>query len=447
MIQPERIYKIKSGISADGPVIYRMSRDQRVFDNHALLFAQEKALEMKRPLIVLFCLADNFHGAGKRQFGFMLRGLSDIKKRLGELNIPFVIRQGNPGIEAAEFVNEIKACTLITDFDPLKIKSKWNKETAGLINIPFFEVDTHNVIPCRHVSNKTEFAAYTIRPKIHKQLAEFLAEPGTPEKHPFAMETDFPGGETEPLDLINNYQGGPDEVEGVVSGEYAAHKRLNFFMENILPQYAEKRNDPNEDMVSGLSAYLHFGQISALRIALELMKNYPDDENRKAFLEELIVRKELADNFCFYNPDYDNFNGFHDWAKKTLNEHRDDRREYLYKIDILENGQTHDGLWNAAQKQMLREGRMQGWLRMYWAKKILEWTESPEQAMEYAIRLNDTYQLDGRDPNGYAGIAWSIGGVHDRAWQERPVFGKVRYMNYNGAKRKFDVNGFVKKYN
>jgi deoxyribodipyrimidine photo-lyase len=192
---------------------------------------------------------------------------------------------------------------------------------------------------------------------------------------------------------------------------------------------------------------LHYGQVSAQRLAFQVQTLLGvNSESQEAYLEELIVRRELADNYCFYNSNYDNFNGFPDWAKKTLNEHRFDKREFLYSCDEFELAKTHDPLWNAAQNQMVRDGKMHGFLRMYWAKKILEWTPSPEEAQAIAIYLNDKYELDGIDPNGYTGINWSIGGVHDRAWTERPVFGKIRFMNYAGCKRKFDVIGFQEKY-
>jgi deoxyribodipyrimidine photo-lyase len=220
---------------------------------------------------------------------------------------------------------------------------------------------------------------------------------------------------------------------------------LGQFIAERLPGYDTDRNDPNRSGQSGLSPYLHFGQISAQRVALEVRKADARPEAKAAFLEELIVRRELSDNFCFYNPAYDSFEGFHSWAKATLNAHREDRRQFLYSLRQLEAGGSHDPLWNAAQKEMVATGKMHGYLRMYWAKKVLEWTPSPEEAIAIAIYLNDRYSLDGRDPNGYAGIAWSIGGVHDRAWGERPVFGKIRYMSYEGCRRKFGVDRYIKK--
>ena len=221
---------------------------------------------------------------------------------------------------------------------------------------------------------------------------------------------------------------------------------MDDFLAKKLDSYLTLRNDPTKDGVSDLSPYLHFGQISAQRVVLEVEKSKADPESKKAFLDEILVWKEIADNFCYYNPLYDSFESFPNWVKESLNAHRHDRREYLYTLEEFEAGKTHDPLWNASQMELLSRGKMHGYMRMYWAKKILEWSESPEKALEIAIYLNDRYELDGRDPNGYAGIAWSIGGVHDRAWKERKIIGKLRYMSYEGCKRKFNVNAYISKY-
>jgi deoxyribodipyrimidine photo-lyase len=226
-------------------------------------------------------------------------------------------------------------------------------------------------------------------------------------------------------------------------GEGAAMTMLERFLMTRLANYAQDKNDPALNATSALSPYLHFGHLSAQRAALEILKNFPRSPGNDAFLEELIVRRELADNFCYYNPQYDSLNGIKAWARKSLNEHRNDRREYLYTEDQFESAGTHDMLWNAAQSEMMKAGRMHGYMRMYWAKKILEWSHSPEEALKTALYLNDKYQLDGRDPNGYTGCIWSIGGVHDRAWAERNVFGKIRFMNRNGCERKFDVRKYI----
>jgi deoxyribodipyrimidine photo-lyase len=234
------------------------------------------------------------------------------------------------------------------------------------------------------------------------------------------------------------------EVGWLVPGEKAARAWLKRFISRKLADYDLRRNNPTIDGQSGLSPYLHFGQISAQRVALEVKSAAGiSQKNKESFLEELVIRRELADNFCFYNPLYDSYEGFPKWAQESLAKHKKDKREYIYTLQEFEQAKTHDALWNAAQIEMVRTGKMHGYMRMYWAKKILEWSISPEEAMKIAIQLNDMYELDGRDPNGYVGVAWSIGGVHDRAWFERSVFGKVRYMNYNGCKSKFDVKKYI----
>jgi deoxyribodipyrimidine photo-lyase len=220
---------------------------------------------------------------------------------------------------------------------------------------------------------------------------------------------------------------------------------LNRFIKNGLPLYRRNRNNPVLGGQSGLSPYLHFGHISAQRIALEITSRAEPDANADAFLEELIVRRELSDNFCFYNGRYDSFEGFPDWAKNTLLQHALDPRPAVVTFRELEQGETRDPMWNAAQMEMVKTGKMHGYMRMYWAKKILEWSPRPEEALETALVLNDKYELDGCDPNGAAGCAWSIGGVHDRAWGERPVFGKIRAMSAGGLESKMDARGYIKK--
>jgi deoxyribodipyrimidine photo-lyase len=230
----------------------------------------------------------------------------------------------------------------------------------------------------------------------------------------------------------------------VKAGEAAASMAAFDFVQQRLENYPNSRNNPLLGGQSGLSPYLHFGQLSPQRLAWMVSRSDLPVETKETFLEELVVRRELADNFCYYEPAYDRIEGFPDWARKTLDQHRNDKRAYVYSLAELENGNTHEILWNACQQDLVQSGKLHGFLRMYWAKKILEWTPDPESALEYAITLNDRYSLDGRDPNGYTGIAWSLGGVHDRAWRERSVFGKVRYMNEAGCRRKFDVERYIK---
>jgi deoxyribodipyrimidine photo-lyase len=424
-------------------VLYWMSRDQRVQDNWALLYAQELALAMHQPLGVGFCLAPSFLGATYRQYGFMLQGLREVAQDLERLNIPFFLLRGYPPQELARFVENQPIGALVSDFSPLRLVREWRSAAAQNLNISLEEVDAHNIVPCWLASPKAEYGAYTLRPKLKRLLPEFLEDFPRLVRHPVTWVGKRPEIPWENLITTLAIDRTVPEVNWLTPGERAAHSSLTDFLENKLPFYQEKRNDPTQEGQSDLSPYLHFGQLAPHRVALEVDERQGHDASREAFLEELIVRRELSDNYCFYQPHYDSFAGFPAWAQKTLNQHREDRREYRYSPETLESAQTHDELWNAAQQEMVQRGKMHGYMRMYWAKKILEWTASPEEAQAQAIYLNDKYELDGRDPNGYAGVAWSIGGVHDRAWFERPVFGKIRYMSYKGCRGKFNVEAYV----
>ncbi len=437
---------LQSGEFDGRAVLYWMSRDQRVNDNWALTYTQEKAFEYEVPVIVVFCLQTQFLGASERHFGFMLRGLEEVAETLSECQIPLVLREGDPAEVIPAVITEHNVGLLVSDFSPLRIKREWNEKLLSEISIPYHEVDAHNVVPVWETSEKKEFAAHTIRKKIHAALPEFLHDLPELEKHPYP--SDVQSSPVRPDEFLKrvDFANHVPEVDWLTPGETAGKERMWQFIEGPLTEYDDARNDPNEDVLSDLSPYYHFGQLASQRVAVEIdSRPGTRTEDKEAYLEELIVRKELSDNFCFYEPKYDSFEGFPDWAKKTLNEHRDDERDYIYPAEEFEEARTHDDLWNAAQMEMVKYGKMHGFMRMYWAKKILEWTESPERALEIGIWLNDKYELDGRDPNGYVGVAWSVGGVHDRAWQERPVYGKVRYMNKNGCKRKFDVDAYVEK--
>ncbi|MEI6824774.1 MAG: deoxyribodipyrimidine photo-lyase [Desulfuromonadales bacterium] len=447
-VNPLRInHRNQIAVPPDGAVVYWMGRDQRVADNWALLHAQSLALARQTPLAVVFTLADSFLGATLRQFGFMLRGLSHVAGRLHELGIPFILLRGNPPDEMCRFIRQHNVGLLVTDFDPLRIKRSWHDQVARSVPVPCIEVDAHNIVPCRVASSKQEFGAYTLRPKINRLLSDFLDDFPPVVKHPFPWLSPVKEFDVEATLSGITVDRSVAEISGLTPGEQGGRARLDHFINNGLALYETERNDPCRHGQSGLSPWLHFGQLSAQRVALEVLRQLNTSPSSEAFLEELIVRRELADNFCLYNSSYDRVEGFPDWAQRTISEHRHDLREYLYTPEQLETSQTHDPLWNAAQLAMVATGTMHGYLRMYWAKKILEWSPSPEDAMATAIMLNDRYQLDGRDPNGYAGIAWSIGGVHDRAWGERPVFGKIRFMNYKGCLRKFAVAEYIARHN
>ena len=425
-----------------GNVVYWMQRDRRFHNNWALIHAQNIAIKYKVPLTVFYSLNGNFANANPRQYGFLLRGLSETIEVFKKHNIPFHLRRGDVLTSLHNYISSSNTGYLITDFSPLKVYKKRLNKIIEDIEIPVDMVDAHNIIPAWIVSDKQEFAAHTIRRKIHILLDSFLHSFPKVISHPFNVniehETIDPDAILRELQIDNSVQ----EVNWINPGENEGKRSLKTYLNERMDVTGESRNDPNKDSLSNLSPYIHFGQLSAQEIALQVIAT-EDSVGKDTFLEQLIVRRELSDNFCYYNDDYDSFNGFHSWAQKTLNEHREDQREYLYSSSEFENANTHDKLWNAAQHQMIVSGKMHGFMRMYWAKKILEWSEDPEAALQIAIDLNDKYELDGRDPNGYTGIAWSIGGIHDRPWFERPVFGKVRYMNYNGCKRKFDVNKYI----
>jgi deoxyribodipyrimidine photo-lyase len=324
------------------------------------------------------------------------------------------------------------------------------ESVSQAISIPLFQVDAHNIVPAWTASSKQEWSARTFRTKIHRLLPAFLEEIPAPSVQDTAWKGDTDNdweaamlAGTAGIDLNDANSWTPPP------GEEAAISTLLDFAANRLEAYETARNDPGKQGQSGLSPYLHFGQIAAQRAAIEVISrrntSEATDRSAGAFLEELIVRRELSENFCRYNPHYDSVIGFPQWARTTLDEHRDDPRDYVYSMKELENAATHDEIWNAAQTEMVITGKMHGYLRMYWAKKILEWSPSPDAALFAVIELNDRHELDGRDPNGYAGAAWSVGGVHDRAFARRAVFGKIRYMSGGGLRRKFDMKAYLRR--
>ncbi len=332
-----------------GSVFYLMSREQRVNDNWALIFAKEIATKNNNNLNVVFFLAPHFLEATLRQYDFMIKGLMEIEEKLSKLNVPFFLILGDPAQKIPAFFKKNNPGAVITDFDPLKIKKQWKEKLLKNINCKVFEVDAHNIVPCFFASQKQEFAAYTIRPKIKKLLPEFL--------------TPFPKIEKQNRGVIRNekinwekiYQSlkvnkNVTPIKWINPGEKSSKKELENFVKNRLQNYHKDRNNPLLNGQSNLSPYLHFGNLSSQRVALRVQKINTLSHAKEDFLEELIVRKELSDNFCYYNNNYDNFNGFPNWAKETLNKHRQDKRPYLYNYQKLENAITHDELWNASQR-------------------------------------------------------------------------------------------------
>ncbi len=425
-------------------VVYWMQRSQRALDNHALNVAVKTANWLEKPLVVFFGLTAHAHHANYRHYAFMLRGLQDIASGLRRRKIGFVLRR-SPDHGLLRFCSEVQPALLIGDENPMRQAELSKTKVAQKIRLPFWTVDADVIVPSR-LLGREHYAARTIRPKIHQWLPQFLKPMSNPRaKIAWKMPSHLRFLQVSPSLL----DGLPVDrsvaaVPSLVGGADAAAVVLKRFIKRRLKNYAANRNHPELDGTSQLSPYLHFGHIGPQTVACAVRDAEAPPQDRKAFLEELIVRRELAINFVRFNPNYDNFDSCEPWADRTLRLHARDARAHLYKEEQLENAETHDPLWNAAQKQMVLTGWMHGYLRMYWAKKILEWSPSAAEAYQIAVRLNDRYEVDGRDPNGYAGIAWAIVGKHDRAWgPERPVYGKIRYMSFASTSRKFDSKTYI----
>lgn len=445
MNENKRIKVLNEGENTDGEyVLYWMHSAQRVKYNYSLNFAIKRSNDLKKPLLVLFIVTDSYPEANLRHYKFMLEGLYELKQEFEELNIRFMIIKG-------EIISEVirigkKAIEIITDRSYLRIGRQWIEEIKSSIKKNFYELDSSLIVAVDESSDKEEYSAATIRRKISKLIDDNLFEISFMKNEINRLEIkdknemNFKTVESFLAELnIDRTVSGVDKFIGSYS---KAKERLEDFIENKLRRYESESNDPSKELNSYLSPYLHFGQISDIEIALRVK----EIDYSSAFLEQVIVRRALAFNFVYYNDFYDKYeNMTYSWALESLEKHKDDRREFIYDLEDLENIRTHDRYWNAAQNEMLKTGFMHNYMRMYWAKKIIEWSISPKKAYENILYLNNKYLLDGRDPNSYAGVAWCFG-KHDRAWKEREIFGKTRYMNANGLKRKFDIESYCKKY-
>lgn len=421
-------------LKESGPVVYLMRRDVRANDNWSLLFLQEKA----RPVRVAHIL-EKVHPLYRHAW-FYAKGLEECQADLKALNIPLDIVASTEKL--SKYFDDVKPAGLVADLNTLR-----QFDLSPVIklcddaDIPLWEVDSHNVVPVWVASDKQEYAARTIRPKINKQLSDWLHDIPPTSSNSEKLESVQTFDVKKFLD--DNWKESEEPVGlKFIPGSLAAKEALSKFIKKA-SQFEKYRNDPNKDALSNMSPWLRHGHISKQRVALEVRK---DTNSSASFIEELIVRGELAENFTYYNKNYDNLEGAPNFGKKTLEDHAADKREYVYTYEQLAESETHDQLWNAAQRQLVNHGKMHGFMRMYWAKKVLEWSESPEKALENGVKLNDTFAMDGRDPRGYVGVMWSITGLHDQGWKERPIFGKVRYMNYEGCKRKFDIEEYITKH-
>jgi deoxyribodipyrimidine photo-lyase len=400
---------------------------------------------LQKPVVAVFGLTADYPLAQRRHYRFLVDGLPETRDTLLSRGVPLVVRLGAPDDVVLRIAAELSPSVVIGDENPVRVGQHWRQRVAEGLSVPFHLVDADVVVPTS-LFLKEEYAARTLRPKIHKVLNHYLKPIPEPQAgFPFPAES-LPRGEAiEPNDLLARLKvGGIPEVADYPGGTAEAMRRLRRFVDQRLEGYAEQRNQPVPYRTTELSAHLHFGHISPLTIALAVRDSGAAPADINALLEELIVRRELAINFVARNPRYDQLAGCPEWALRTLAKHADDPRPHLYTDRQLEAAETHDPLWNAAQLEMVRTGRMHNYLRMYWAKKILEWTPDADTAFRIALDLNDRYEMDGRDPNGYTGVAWAIGGKHDRPWPERPIFGTVRFMGYESTRRKFDSAGYIR---
>ncbi|TGZ59412.1 hypothetical protein CRM22_009080 [Opisthorchis felineus] len=471
--------------SNSGGVLYWMIRDQRVQDNWAFLYAQRLALKFQVPLHACFCLVPCYQADTLRHFSFMIGGLTQVEQECRSLNIHFRLlnvadglspsarSQGSkhrwaeensqalqpPDLYGSQVAEQLKSLVqtlnigcIVTDFSPLRAPTMWVEHVRTQLppQLPFCQVDAHNIVPVWCGSDKCEFSARTIRPKLYEKTGQFLTEFPPLIKHPFSCSAPTCRKTVNWYKIRENYWGDctVQPVDWAQPGTAAAYQVLRSFIDERLRDFDAHRNDPANPALSGLSPWFHFGQMAPQRAVLEVAAlQHKYGRSVDVFIEEAFNRRELADNFCFHTPLYDRLQGARQWAQDTLHKHAEDKRDVSFTRAQLESSGTADDLWNAAQRQLVQTGKMHGFLRQYWAKKILEWcADGPEVAIQWAIYLNDRYSLDGTDPNGYVGIMWAICGVHDQGWPERRIFGKVRYMCYNGCRRWFSVPTFVSRF-
>ncbi len=447
MIHPSRIQPLNSRSIQDGRyVLYWMQASQRVDCNHALEYAVGEANERNLPVVVVFGLTDRFPEANLRHYAFMMEGIEEVRKGLNRRGIRFVLLHRSPELAATAMAEE--AALVVADRGYLRIQRQWRNHVAKNAPCAVVQVESEAVVPVETASPKEEYTAGTLRPKLQRILKGYLVplKERPVRKDSLSLRLDVDPEEDFPSLLKKmKIDRTVSPARAIRGGTARANALLEEFIAKKIRRYDELRSDPGLDYSSHLSPYLHFGQVSPLAVALRIAaeKTIPVGA-RESFLEELIVRRELSMNFVFYNDRYDDYECLPNWARKTLAEHAKDRREYLYDADQWERAGTHDPYWNAAQREMMITGKMHNYMRMYWGKKLLEWSRTPAEAFRTALRLNNKYELDGRDPNGFAGVAWCFG-KHDRAWFERKVFGKIRYMNDAGLRRKFDIDAYLKK--
>ena len=425
-----------------------MQRAQRGVDNHAVNLAVAIANELKLPLVVYFAGISNFPHANLRHYAFLQQGLPDIEEDLAARNVTFVMRRA-PNESHEKLLADVEAAICIGDENPMREPERWRAGLAKKLKIPFWTVDADVVVPTR-LFGKAQYAAYTMRPRLYKLVPEFLV----PYENPHAdVAWTRPKGfmaDDVRADITAGWKDLDRSVAPVEAWQGGTHeglRRLKLFAGSKLRNYIEERNRPETDGTSSMSPYLHYGHVGPQTIALAVAAAAEADpaltKAKESYFNELLAWRELSINFVRYSADYDNTGCAEDWARKTIFEHDTDKREVVYTVAQLEGAKTHDELWNAAQLQMVKHGWMHNYMRMYWAKKIVEWTPDASAAMAACVHLNDKYFLDGRDPGGYTGIAWAVVGKFDRPWGARAVFGKRRYMSGASTGKKFDSKKYI----
>jgi deoxyribodipyrimidine photo-lyase len=415
-------------------VLYWMQQSQRAEHNPALEHAVRLANEREQGVVVGFGLDTRYPDATERSFAFLLEGLAETAASLADRGIKLVVRRGRPDRVALGLGRD--ASILVCDRGYLRHQRRWRREVARRAGRRVVQVESDVVVPVNEASDKAEHAARTLRPKIEKRRNAYLKKLRSARiaksSLPLRVTGDLDPREPEAALRGLRIDRSIGRVQRLRGGTAEARRHLARFLRHDLPGYAEARNDPADPNASRLSPYLHFGQISPVEVALKASQaEGPSRRDRDAFLEELVVRRELAMNFVEFERHYDSFRCLPRWAQKTLEEHRSDSRPHRYTAWELEHAATHDRAWNAAMNEMRKTGYMHNYMRMYWGKKILEWCNTPEYAYRTALDLNNRYFLDGRDPASYANVA-------------RPVFGKVRFMSAEGLERKFDVDAYVR---
>lgn len=462
-------------------VLYWMQINRRFHYNFALEYAVGWANKLGKPLLILEAFSCDYPWATDRSHTFMMQGMKEHLDYAENNHINYVSFVENKPDQYDQLVRDLasKASVLVTDEYPVFIMRNRNNKYPDILNIPYITVDSNGLIPLG-LTDKDPYSAYFFRKIMQKNFIEAFTNP--PQKNPLENlenrakvkpEASFFNELPDPKEALHDI---PGFVEGLdidhsvhpvdlYGGRSAATGMLGNFIKNSLLEYDEKRNDPDEKKTSQLSPWLHFGKISEYEIVKAVLAHQPEgwdldkvtfnkgstggffngNPNIDSFLDEVITWREVGFHYAHHRPDYDQLDSLPDWVQKTMNEHRDDPREWIYSYDQLKNSQTHDEIWNAAQTQLREDGIIHNYLRMLWGKKVIEWTPDYQTALQYLIDLNNTYALDGRDPNSYSGIFWCFGRF-DRAWQERPVFGKLRYMTSDSTRKKVKLKKYLDMY-